>query len=77
MRIRPQIGDGDAVRMTIFQESSSVLSTTAAGTTNAGPSTAKRSIESTVVVDDGQTLVLGGLIEIARPAGAGFAASRP
>jgi general secretion pathway protein D len=63
LRIRPQIGDGDAVRMTIFQESSSVLSTTAAGTTNAGPSTAKRSIESTVVVDDGDTLVLGGLIE--------------
>jgi general secretion pathway protein D len=40
-----------------------VLSTTAAGTANAGPSTTKRSIESTVVVDDGQIIVLGGLIE--------------
>jgi general secretion pathway protein D len=49
--------------MTIFQESSAVLSTTAAGTANAGPSTTKRSIESTVVVDDGQIIVLGGLIE--------------
>ena len=36
--------------------------TTAAGTSNAGPSTTKRSIESTVVVDDGAILVLGGLI---------------
>jgi general secretion pathway protein D len=63
LRIRPQIGEGGAVRMTIFQEQSSVLPTTAAGTSNAGPSTAKRSIEGTVVVDDGQILVLGGLIE--------------
>jgi general secretion pathway protein D len=49
--------------MTIFQEQSSVKETTAAGTTNAGPSTTKRSIENTVVVDDGAILVLGGLIE--------------
>ena len=63
LRIRPQIGEGGAVRMTIFQEQSSVKSDTAAGTSNAGPSTTKRSIEGTVVVDDGQILVLGGLIE--------------
>jgi general secretion pathway protein D len=62
LRIRPQIGEGGTVRMTIFQEQSSVKSTTAAGTSNAGPSTTKRSIESTVVVDDGAILVLGGLI---------------
>ncbi|HSQ73439.1 MAG TPA: type II secretion system secretin GspD [Rubrivivax sp.] len=63
LRIRPQIGEGGAVRMTVFQEQSSVKADTAAGTTNAGPSTSKRSIEGTVVVDDGQILVLGGLIE--------------
>ncbi len=63
LRIRPQIGEGGTVRMTLFQESSSLSSTTAPGTSNAGPSTDKRSIESTVVVDDGQILVLGGLIE--------------
>jgi general secretion pathway protein D len=34
-----------------------------AGTSNAGPSTTKRSIEGQVTVDDGQILVLGGLIE--------------
>jgi general secretion pathway protein D len=49
--------------MQIYQEQSSVKSTTAAGTSNAGPSTTKRSIEGTVTVDDGQILVLGGLIE--------------
>ncbi len=63
LRIRPQIGEGGAVRMTVFQEQSSVKTDTAAGTTNAGPSTSKRSIEGTVTVDDGQILVLGGLIE--------------
>ncbi len=63
LRIKPQIGEGGAVRMTIFQEQSSVKTDTAAGTTNAGPSTTKRSIENTVVVDDGAILVLGGLIE--------------
>ncbi len=63
LRIKPQVGEGGAVRMTIFQEQSSVKETTAAGTTNAGPSTTKRSIENTVTVDDGAILVLGGLIE--------------
>ena len=49
--------------MTIYQESSSVATTTAVGTDNAGPTTNKRSIDSTIVVDDGQIVVLGGLIE--------------
>ena len=63
LRIKPQIGEGGTIRMTIFQESSSVSDKVAPGTNNAGPSTDKRSIESTVVVDDGAILVLGGLIE--------------
>ncbi len=63
LRIRPQIGENGAIRMTIFQEQSSVKDVAAVGTSNAGPSTTKRGIESTVTVDDGQILVLGGLIE--------------
>ena len=63
LRIKPQIGENGTVRMTIYQESSSVANTTAVGTDNAGPTTNKRSIESTIVVDDGQIIVLGGLIE--------------
>jgi general secretion pathway protein D len=63
LRIKPQIGESGAIRMQIFQEQSSVKTDVAAGTSNAGPSTNKRSIEGTVTVDDGQILVLGGLIE--------------
>jgi len=62
LRIKPQIGEGGTVRMVIYQEQSAVKASVAAGTSNAGPSTTKRSIESTVVVDDGAILVLGGLI---------------
>ncbi len=63
LRIKPQIGEGGTVRMTIYIESSSVSDKVAPGTTNAGPSTNKRQIESNVVVDDGGIIVLGGLIE--------------
>ena len=63
LKIKPQIGENGTVRMTIYQESSSVATTTAVGTDNAGPTTNKRSIDSTIVVDDGQIVVLGGLIE--------------
>ena len=59
LRIRPQIGKNGAIRMTIQQESSSVDSIS----TSSGPTTNKRSIESTVMVNDGKIIVLGGLIE--------------
>ena len=62
LKIKPQIGENGTVRMTIYQESSSI-GDVATGTANAGPTTNKRSIESTIVVDDGQIIVLGGLIE--------------
>ncbi len=62
LRIKPQIGEGGAIRMQIYQEQSAITAPEA-GTANAGPSTTKRSIEGTVTVDDGQILVLGGLIE--------------
>jgi general secretion pathway protein D len=62
LRIKPQIGEGGTVRMTIFQESSDVIGQ-AQGTSGTGPTTSKRSIESNVIVDDGSILVLGGLIE--------------
>ncbi len=63
LRIKPQVGEGGTVRMQIYQESSSVSDKVAPGTTNAGPSTNKRQIESNVMVDDGGIIVLGGLIE--------------
>jgi general secretion pathway protein D len=62
LRIKPQIGEGNTIRMAIFQESSNVI-TQATGTTGTGPTTSKREIQSNVVVDDGQMFVIGGLIE--------------
>jgi general secretion pathway protein D len=59
LRVKPQVGEGGTVRMTVFQEKSDVESTSSAQ----GPTTTKSSIETTVVIDDGQTLVLGGLLK--------------
>ena len=58
LKIKPQIGEGGVVRMTVFQENSSVQKDTV-GNTN-GPTTNKNSVETTVVADDGQIMVLGG-----------------
>jgi general secretion pathway protein D len=60
LRIRSQIGENGTVRMQVFQENSSVVPS---ANSNAGPTTDKSSIETSVVVDDGQTIVLGGLLK--------------
>jgi general secretion pathway protein D len=60
LRVRPQVSEGGTVKMQIYQEISAVLPRTA-GTSDI--TTTKRSIETNVLVDDGQILVLGGLIE--------------
>lgn len=59
LRVKPQIAEGGTVKMQIFQEVSNVQNYSLA----AGLITNKRSIESNVLVDDGQMIVLGGLIE--------------
>lgn len=66
LRVKPQIGENGAVRMTLYQEVSSVVNQNVSqgvADATAGLVTNKRSLESTVVVDDGQILVLGGLIQ--------------
>ena len=59
LRIRPQISEGGVVRLQIYQEVSSIADTA----NPAGVITNTRSIESTVLVDDGQIIVLGGLMQ--------------
>jgi general secretion pathway protein D len=59
LRIKPQISDGGAVRLQIYQEVSSVQDQT----NPAGIITNKRSLESMVLADDGQIIVLGGLVQ--------------
>lgn len=61
LKVKPQISEGGTVRLQIYQEASSVIDSTATSTT--GPTTTKRSIESTVLVDDGAMIALGGLVE--------------
>jgi general secretion pathway protein D len=58
LRVRPQSSENGTVKLQIFQEVSSVQDYTNAG----GVILNKRNIESNVVVDDGQIIVLGGLI---------------
>lgn len=60
LKVRPQISEGGAVKLSISQEVSDVDSTTAANQN--GPTTNSRSIDTTVIVDDGEILVLGGLM---------------
>ena len=60
LRVKPQIGENDSVRMQIYQEVSSV--DPASVNSPSGLTTNKRSIESNVVVGDSQIIVLGGLL---------------
>jgi len=59
LKVKPQISQGGTVKMAIYQETSSISPTVNA----AGLITSKRSIDTNVLVDDGQIVVLGGLID--------------
>jgi len=59
LRVKPQITEGGSVRLVLYQEVSRVDDKT----NPAGIITNKRSLESSVIVDDNQIVVLGGLIQ--------------
>lgn len=62
LKVTPQINDGNTVQLKIEQEVSSVDKTSSeAG--NLGPTFNTRTISNEVIVSNGQTVVLGGLIE--------------
>ncbi len=61
LRVTPQVAEGGAIKLKVFQEVSSVVPTSSS-VRSADLITNKRSIETTVLVDDGQTVVIGGLI---------------
>lgn len=61
LRVKPQISENGTVKLTIFQEVSSVQASTLKDPN--GPTTNKRSIESNVLVSDGSIVVLGGLLQ--------------
>ncbi len=60
LKVKPQINEGDAIRLDIEQTVDGV----SAGSAGTGDIvTSERSIKTTVLVDDGKLLVLGGLIK--------------
>jgi general secretion pathway protein D len=61
LRVKPQISENGTVKLSVFQEVSSVAPTSSAN--SGGLVTNKRSIESNVIVDDGSIVVLGGLLQ--------------
>jgi general secretion pathway protein D len=58
LKVTPQINEGDAVQLLIEQEVSSI-----SGATSVDVIINKREIKTSVIVDDGGTIVLGGLID--------------
>jgi len=62
LRVTPQVSEAGAVKLKIFQEVSNVTRDKAL-VQSADIITNKRSIESTVLIDSGQIVVLGGLIQ--------------
>ncbi len=61
LHVKPQITEGGILKLQLYTEDSAVVS----GTTNAqtGPTFTKRSIQSTILADNGEIIVLGGLMQ--------------
>ncbi|MGV6858519.1 MAG: type II secretion system secretin GspD [bacterium] len=60
LRVKPQINEGDAVKLEIEQESSSLAASSAGA---ADLITNTRSIKTSVMAIDGQVIILGGLVD--------------
>jgi general secretion pathway protein D len=63
LRVTPQISEGEQVRLDIFQEITAINSGLAVGDPeDVGVALSSRKVENTVVVQDSETVVIGGLI---------------
>jgi hypothetical protein len=66
LRVTPQISEGDSLRLKIFQEITNINRGLQADVGNAdqvGVPLSSRKIENNVVVSDGETVVIGGLLD--------------
>lgn len=63
LNVRPQISEGGTVKLDIYQEVSSVDERASNSATAAGIVTNKRAIDTSILLDDGQIMVLGGLLQ--------------
>ncbi|HCD6632627.1 TPA: type II secretion system secretin GspD [Pseudomonas aeruginosa] len=62
LKVTPHINEGDTLRLKVEQESSE-LASAPAGISTSDVITNKRSVKSTILADDGQIIVIGGLIK--------------
>ena len=63
LRLTPQITEGDYVKLDIYQEISALKDASENILTTVGPTTTKRSTKTSVIVKDGRTVVIGGLMQ--------------
>ncbi|MDH0864178.1 type II secretion system secretin GspD [Mitsuaria sp. GD03876] len=61
LKVRTTVGESGTVRMKVYQENSSVVATATAATQ--GPTFDKSAVETSVTLEDGQVLVLGGMLK--------------
>ena len=59
LKVRPQISEGGTIKMAIYHENSGIDNSVAS---TSGIVTTVRAIENNIIADDGQVVVLGGLI---------------
>ncbi len=62
LRVRPQISNNGTIKLAVYQEDSRVDTANVTSISTQGYTINKRTIESNVIVDDGQMFVIGGLI---------------
>ncbi|MEW6441480.1 MAG: type II secretion system secretin GspD [bacterium] len=64
LRFTPQITEGDYIQLKLYQEISALIQSPIGQDVNrVGPTTSTRTASNTVLVRDGQTIVVGGLME--------------
>ncbi len=63
LKVKPQINEGDAVRLEINQEVSGISKAAVSGSSTTNVVTDKKVIETNVIVENNQILILGGLMD--------------
>ena len=63
LKIKPQISEGDYIRLDLSQEISAIGATITVGNGSTDRITTKRSAKTNIVVKNGETVVIGGLIQ--------------
>ncbi len=63
LRMTPHIHESEFVSLDIYQESSAILGTSILNVDQVGPTTTKRSAKTSVLVRNGDTVVLGGMMQ--------------